>query len=758
MADAAVPEALAVLTARSALAGPSPAIAALVDGVLAMMARDRVRRLVTAGILLAATGGGLTAGATALLRPSPEPIAAAPVPLSTQDEAASADNPTRLIRGVVVDEGGQAVAGAEVVADFGTPDESRTSTGPDGAFAVPSRRLIADLSAILARSADGTSLGYFDGIHSAARGWPKSPIRIVLRPSRAVQVRVRNAKGQPVPDAGVQAVADYQIVADATTGADGMARLLLPPETRLGWITGMKPGLALDFAEFGAYDEAGHALGPKTPAPDLPEVVDLTLGEQPRTLRIRAVDTSGNPVVNVRFRPWLIDKEGRRSQVSNYSRRLSALTDAEGVAVFDWLPPTRKGLIFWPATEGFAHRRIEPPEGESGIVVAMLMRTATIRGRVTHPDGSPAIGVALRANGSGQGSDEGYGRARTDQDGAYRMDVSPGESYILSVDEEDLVAPSRTVAVVGEGGSTDGVDLRLSPGAILRGLVTSGKANTPVAGQGITLIENAKVSPEVLIAVGDREFRRAQRPVWATTDAAGRYSIRLAPGSYRLFASPRNASELQGITVKDGDDLVRDFHMAEPETGRLTGRVVQNGAEPKGVPGARVTVVGHEVSAISFTVTTDANGRFEVNRRLEAATVHATTDDQALGAIVEISAKDSDLTIVLATTATASGRMLDEHGQIAAHRRLDWGRKVFVDEEPTVWTTHFGGRVETDAEGRFTLTGLVVGQSYGVSFPSDSLFHLVTTVEPRQPGPIDLGTVRAGTLNPEMDRKEPRTK
>ena len=82
-------------------------------------------------------------------------------------------------------------------------------------------------------------------------------------------------------------------------------------------------------------------------------------------------------------------------------------------------------------------------EGENRLVGAALTRTESIRGRVVGPDGSPAAGIVVRADGTGQGMDHGQSVARTAADGSYEMNVNAREAYAVYVDDKDWAAPSR---------------------------------------------------------------------------------------------------------------------------------------------------------------------------------------------------------------------------------------------------------------------------------------------------------------------------
>ena len=130
------------------------------------------------------------------------------------------------------------------------------------------------------------------------------------------------------------------------------------------------------------------------PAANVPGSVELTL-DGVRTARIKAVDGGDKPLSAVGFYPWLIHKEGRRSQINVPSLIFTAMTGPDGVASFDWLPPSKDLLQFWPVDEGYARRRVNVEDGQTGPVIARMTRNETIRGRVFRPDGSPASGIEV---------------------------------------------------------------------------------------------------------------------------------------------------------------------------------------------------------------------------------------------------------------------------------------------------------------------------------------------------------------------------
>ena len=737
LADASTRLALK-FAARDAAAGSVPAtVASLAEGALLMIQTAKLKTILLAAsaLVVACLAAGLVAGRAS-------PPAEAPAKLVAQAaEPPKGEKPSEPLqaRGVVVDEAGNPVAGAEVRVDAFRPYERLGVTGPDGAFAIPARGDSLSYRPILVRVDDGRKLGVFQYGYNLSRAESEAAVRIIAKPSREVAVHVADAGKAPIEGAVVEVVGDYSAVAHATTGADGTAKLSVPIDSKVSWIVAKKEAVGFDYAELGKFDEFGR-LRESVAAEELPDSVALTL-ESPRVARIKAVDTDGKPLAGVGFHIWLLKKEGRRSEVNYFSRLHGATTDADGIATFDWLPPSVGLLQFWPDGDGYAHRRVIVEEGRTEPVVATLVRNETIRGRVVLPDGSPAKDVQVVARGTGQGMDSGGGTVRSDDEGRYEISAAPNEAYAVFVDDEDWAAPSRLDVVVRPGKPVDGVDFQLAKGTIIKGTVTIGNGERPAAGESIRLTESGAQAPREFREAGDNTWRQILRQFGETTDAEGRYAIRVGPGTYTLSGPARTESET--IEVTDQPEIVHDFHMPRPAKGPLAGRVIA-GIDGKPVAGARIEIVSENPLSFPLPVTADDEGRFQTDRFLDTTILCAKSPDGSLGALVEIGPDDPEVVIPLTPTASATGLLLDEQGEPARNQELSWGRRVYSDAEHASFMHVFAPKVVSDDQGRFTLPALVVGQKYEISVKRDDVYRMAGVAEPQQPGPMDLGTLQVG--------------
>jgi thiol-disulfide isomerase/thioredoxin len=92
--------------------------------------------------------------------------------------------------------------------------------------------------------------------------------------------------------------------------------------------------------------------------------------------------------------------------------------------------------------------------------------------------------------------------------------------------------------------------------------------------------------------------------------------------------------------------------------------------------------------------------------------------------------------------------LLDQKGKPAANQNLEWGRRVFLNEEESMSMICFASKVMTDAKGRFVLPDMVVGQDYEISLFKNEIYHAAGIARADKPTLIDLGTLRAGTYRP----------
>jgi RNA polymerase sigma factor (sigma-70 family) len=748
--EAAVPDRLLSSTVQAAL-GPaaggvasgtvSATVTALAEGVLKMMVLTRLTLIVAAvmGVGVASLGAYAAWPAVPAERVEPPkaPVVAKVDDPAPGDQAVTGVDARRArVHGVVVDEAGKPVPGIDV-RDFNDPP-ARGITDELGRFdfRVPSPLLSG--TSLLARTADHSRQGIHRYDFELLETETKQPIRIILKPSREVVVRVTDKAGVPVPGAAVETLPSYAIV---MADNKGTAVLRIPADAAVSRIIGLKSGRGFDDYQHG---EPGRG----DPAMELPGSVHLVLNGA-RTVQIRAIDSAGKPLAGISFSPSVVRKVGKKDgNVFTFQSEIAqATTDERGVATFNWIPPTTAPLFFETRSAGYhtaALRNLQ--EDETGkMLTAQLVRDGTIRGHVVRPDGKPAAGILMMTE---EGRGRGYTRRlldRTAADGSYELTVPSNESYFVAVADDEWATRGVEVTVP-EGRPVEGLDFRLARGTLVHGMLTIGPDRQPGEGRNVLLSTQAQIERSV------------------ATDAKGHYQIRVGPGTYALGIpnehlsgdqvkdvyegrenNPASKSHhleivMETITVKDEEELIRNLWIPKPETGPISGRVVLAGEPARGVAGAKVQ--GLALPPSWAPTVADAEGRFHAQRRLQKTVVHARSPDGSLGGLIEIRGDDREIVIPVSPTATMTGIILDERGHPMANVEVTSERYVREDDGRGRFREGFTPTVLTDDRGRFALPELLVGQEYDISVPSgNKSWYIVTWVKPQEGGPLELGTL-----------------
>jgi RNA polymerase sigma factor (sigma-70 family) len=751
--EAAVPDRLLGSTVHAALgyasgevaSGMVPAaVAALAEGVLKMMILTRltlfVASMVTVGMAALTACVVWAAVPAGPGEPPPQAkVAGQPNNPSASDQPGPDTGPRRArVHGVVVDEAGKPIPGIEVRVENYDDHQSRGVTDFDGNFDFAIRSPLLNGTCLMAGNADRSRLGIYQYDFSLLEAETKQPARVVLKPSRMIVVHVTDPAKTPVPGAAIEVVASYRTMAIATANEEGAATVRVPADAAVQWIVGLKSGRGLDYFEHGKTQ--GGA-----PAKDLPGDVALVL-DGARTARIRAVDGAGKPLPRIGFVPWVLQKPGKRGHANIGGTEIVRVqADEQGIATFDWLPPTTAGVIFFPRTEGYhAPLRTTLENDATGTTLtARLLRAETIRGHVIRLDGKPAAGILVLAQGCGTGSDRGHARVRAAADGSYEMTVQSDESYVVTVVDDEWAAPSHVGVIVREGRPVAGLDFRLVRGTLIHGTLTIGSDRRPAEGREILLVQSGGPLPRELRG-NDGSYHEVRMDRHARTDASGRYQFRVGPGAYTVEVSGHILPE--SITVEGQEELVHNLGMPRPEMGPISGRVVLAGDPTRGVAGAEIWgICAEPTQNPDLNVVADAEGRFRAERWLKKMVVHAGSPDGSLGGIIEISGDDAEVVFPVGPTATASGIVLDERGKPVAGQELDCGTRVYLGGKDNPWRTGFSPRVVTDERGRFVLPGLVVGHAYDIDVPKGERgLASVATVHPEAAVPIDLGTLQVG--------------
>jgi RNA polymerase sigma factor (sigma-70 family) len=708
--DATVRAASGLAAGQEVAAVASATVAVLTQGMLTMMFISRLK-IAVAGVMAAAAILAL-AGAGGVLAARRQ---AAPVSAKARFGNPPNAPPARIgawIRGVVVDSSRKPVGGARV-SSLWAINSQFTTTKSDGTFSIPNQETRMSNLSFLATADDGALQGIFrfddpaTGLKDA-----RALVRIVLKPARIVTVSVVDGNGAPVEGAAVSVLDLIFPVAEGHTDSRGSVVLRAPVDAMTQWIVGYKSGVGLDYFE---NYRSVPALW-STP----PDRARLVLNGA-RTVRVRARDSADKPVAGVDIVPWLVQKRGKIYSVNLCGSSGKLRTDEHGVAAFDWFPSdVEAGASFVLATTSYSLAKW--PVLEAGKLdaelTARVSRFTPISGKVTRPDGSPAAGIRVAAQGVGPAYPAGKTEARTAADGTYKMELPPNQSYMVYVDDDEWAAPSRTGVVIREGKPHPDVDVRLQPGCLIHGRVTAGPESQPVPGVTVMLYEQGPAVPDGTLVDQPAPLRDAAMRV-ADTDSDGRYAFRVGPGEYQLTGpgpgpvsrgpdgGDRTPSER--LKVRDEQEIRKDFQLARQLRPLRFLRGVVRAQKPDGRPIAGAIVITEPIGdRISPTHGfADEKGRFQLYRPFGKGLVYARDPMENLAGFTTVEdSDDAELAVVALPAATAGGRIVDVAGK--PYKGLSINYAMDLDRAGAAGPAA-GQSSTTDESGHFIAPGLLVG-------------------------------------------------
>jgi Carboxypeptidase regulatory-like domain len=409
-----------------------------------------------------------------------------------------------------------------------------------------------------------------------------------------------------------------------------------------------------------------------------------------------------------------------------------SVTDAKGIAVFDWLP---KGAIagresggvtlFIEGPKSFIGGMVRYVPTASGELTSQLERAARLTGVVRYPDGSPARGLLVIAGLPARGWIP--TGTRTDRGGRYAFDeIRAGFSRAILVSDEDWASPSLISEVLKEGQEQGGLDFTRTKGTLVHGRVTEDRDGRPAAGVGVRLAEDKGPLPKELRTVSASTYRVSRTTY---TDAEGHYRLRVGPGQYSLSAPGKGPDHSVAIDVRDEPEIVRD--LVADEAARRPEKFVK-GVLVETTPTGDRPVAG----ALAFrwpvyaAHKTDTEGRFMVEQSSDETTLYAYLPGKGLAGFATVPANTDTARVVVSRTGPIRGRVVSADGKPRANERL----RVQVARGTYASSPHFAvSAVITDIEGRFTYQDAPLGSTGEIE-----VFHETrepTTVLLTSPGP-----------------------
>lgn len=311
-----------------------------------------------------------------------------------------------------------------------------------------------------------------------------------------------------------------------------------------GWVSALKPGLALDWALARPGEE-----------------IILRLGADPVACTGTVTDPDGNPIAGAQVSVYALARaqDGEIDEddvyvvgMADFRPRaiLTDTTDIEGSFQIRHLPPDAV-LALMAVAQGRQRLllRDQLPAGKQDIRI-VLHPEATISGRVTRGD-QPVAGIQVWCwskhltvcNAETVSAEDGTYVLKELSRGAYRVSVRAPEEYW---------AGALNGVALGAGEHLTGVDFQLLPTSVVEGVVTEVQTGRPIAGALISA--NRLDGSRPTIFAGQ-----------ANTSELGRYVLRLPVGKNIIHYT----GNVAGFPLKLAEPQSQRVQVVEGET--LTG-------------------------------------------------------------------------------------------------------------------------------------------------------------------------------------------
>jgi protocatechuate 3,4-dioxygenase beta subunit len=464
---------------------------------------------------------------------------------------------------------------------------------------------------------------------SLAPGGVRSGLTIVMRRGLSIRGTVKDENGRPLAGAEVTLSRARTLRA----GRGGAQLSLVGPGSEVRRESGPEGSFEFRGLSPGSYSVAARRPGFARASVD-PVGVSETRPAEPLELVLRpgasitgyVRDRSGNgsPGWSLAARP----AGGGGPAFGPGSIRTEEPTGADGLFVLEGLTSGEAYDLQAMGPAGLGPRRAGVAAPADGVELTVA-GTGQLRGRVLEAEsGRPVPDFELRYEPDQQGgmrvffsSGPGGGRGPYQrqsfhaEDGSFVLDEVPAGKWTVQAFARGYQPGSASGLTVAEGDATDGVEVRLSRGAVLSGRVLEARSGRPILDASVRVdLSGGANRMASIVMTGEKAENEA------TTDADGRYEIAgLAPGAWRVTASHPDWSEASAsVDVKDAPATL-DLRLGKG--GAVAGTVLAGG---RPVGGAQVAlsaagdsgfrpsagfVGGGEQAALS-----DDGGRFRFER------------------------------------------------------------------------------------------------------------------------------------------------
>ena len=461
-----------------------------------------------------------------------------------------------LLRGIVVDDDGNPIAGADVFIRPTRDDQEKVVTDENGRFQMEIPQRLFHPMFFCAVLPNTDLMG-----HQLLRQITDE-VEITLQKGRRFFGKVVDENGNPVADAYVGASAQALTIDPVLTNEQGEFEFLFF-QMSTNNVFAIKPGVGYDFLGLETRNSVSIA---STPLQQEHGPLLLTLTKV-APIAFRVTNEEGQPLAGMKILPGSLRKaDGSTSfpsinATSHLARKLqlfSVTTDKDGNATIDWIPRgTSPEFVAHDPQECYGFETMTR-RWWTRTYSAQLPRRVRIEGSVRLADGTPVPWARLAFVSHGRGN----GETRADAMGNFSFSRNPHEIISVAVESNLGAAPAAVHVNAGDGSNPPRIDFVLEKGTRFFGTVLAGSDRKSYpANVHITEMVSDDSSLPVTI---DRYERRRAPTRTIRVDENGNFETRLPSGKFEVRTSLPRAPD-----GRHGGDFPIEFEIADEAEKRL---------------------------------------------------------------------------------------------------------------------------------------------------------------------------------------------
>jgi RNA polymerase sigma factor (sigma-70 family) len=694
LGDATVRTAAQLALAESASASIAAPVRTLVDAVLRIMFRARLKGALLTSLMMAlgATALGYASAAVNGDDRAPAPLEANADPRTTSSPGPATAGKLAVTGTVIMPDGtparhaivASAVAFQEPGAEVRTDEHGRFRL--EGVFGNGVR--------LAARSTDGALQATRLVPADSARDLLAAPIEVRLMPAITHELTVVGTHG-PVANALVVAVGD-NFKARGVTGTDGKVRLQYPASEKIDRLVAWHP------------DQGVGGFLQRDASRSRP--MDRLTLRPPGPHRVRIVDPAGRPVAGLEVRIG-VNTDDSDWIASGELEQTRARTDDQGVAALPWVPRQKlKYVEVDPVGPDWKVDDIDLSRVEAGLTTVVVRRVLAVEGRLVMPAGARPEGILISGSGFGPANHGAAPCARARADGSFTLRVPSGHAFVLGITDSEWASDLWSGAILATDTAKPAeVVIEAYPATPLSVRVSRGARHVPVVDAWVQVGVQGRVG--WIDERGKKQTGIGGPRTWWKTDAHGIARGGIGKGKHQVTLAAGLWREERPVEATSDDPIELVFHRAWEAERRIAGRLLRDGApfQPSPALIAHAWTPRGRLKPLEFEPSVRPNGAYEVQFDAENLALFFHDPQQHRSGFVQIVNDGAQPDVVMNPTATYGGTLLDARARPIANQKVALRVKDSVhDASPAQRTDGAGRFLFSEAPARVPLQLIIV--------------------------------------------------